>query len=212
MIQLTSVTHTDIAGMERFYRANLINSLSGFKSINLVGTISKTGLTNLAVFSQVMHIGANPPLMGLLFRPDVGERHTLHNLLDTGYFTLNHVQESFYRQAHQTSARYQSSEFEACGLTPLYTSALPAPYVAEAAIRIGLQFREKIDIQLNGTILVIGQVLELTFPPDCLAEDGYLDIEKAGSIAGSALDGYHTTQRLSRLAYAKPDKFLKELN
>jgi flavin reductase (DIM6/NTAB) family NADH-FMN oxidoreductase RutF len=198
--------------MERFYRANLINSLSGFKSLNLVGTVNKTGQANLAIFSQVFHIGANPPLIGILFRPDVGERHTLHNLLDTGYFTLNHVQESFYRQAHQTSARYQDSEFEACGFTPLYSAVLPAPYVAEAAIRIGLQFKERTDIRLNGTILIIGEVQEVTFPADCLAEDGYLDIEKAGSITASGLDGYHTTQSLARLAYAKPDLPVRELN
>jgi flavin reductase (DIM6/NTAB) family NADH-FMN oxidoreductase RutF len=208
---LTTLTRTDIASMERFYRANLINSLSGFKSLNLVGTRSKTGVDNLAVFSQVFHIGANPPLIGLLFRPDVGERHTLHHLLDTGYFTLNHVQESFYRQAHQTSARYQISEFEACGLTPLFGSVLPAPYVAEAVIRIGLQMKERIDIQTNGTILIIGEVLEVSFPHDCLAEDGYLDIEKAGSLTSSALDGYHTTQRLARLAYAKPDMPVREV-
>jgi hypothetical protein len=58
----------------------------------------------------------------VFFPADVCERHTLHNLLDTGYFvTLNHVQTSFYRQAHQTSARYQTSEFEACEANTLYS-------------------------------------------------------------------------------------------
>lgn len=211
-MNLTTIHDTDIASMERFYRANLINSLSGFKSLNLIGTISQTAETNVAIFSQVLHIGANPPLMGILFRPDVRERHTLHNLLDTGCFTLNHVQESFYRQAHQTSARYQRSEFEACGLTPFYSSKLPAPYVAEAHIRVGLQFHERVNIQANGTILIIGAVMEVSYPADCLAADGYLDIEKAGSLAGSALDGYHRTQRLSRLSYAKPEVAARELS
>jgi hypothetical protein len=37
-----------------------------------------------------------------------------------------------------------------------------------------------------------------------LYEDGYLDIEKAGTISCTGLDSYHITQRLQRLNYAKP--------
>ncbi|MCJ8275234.1 MAG: flavin reductase family protein, partial [Bdellovibrionales bacterium] len=47
----------------------LVNSLSGFKSANLVGTQSKDGQTNLAMFSSFFHLGANPPLMGFVLRP-----------------------------------------------------------------------------------------------------------------------------------------------
>jgi hypothetical protein len=38
-----------------------------------------------------------------------------------------------------------------------------------------------------------------------LCPDGFVDIEKAGSIAGAGLDSYHTTKRLERLSYAKPN-------
>lgn len=207
----TTLSASDIEGMERFYRANLINSLSGFKSANLVGTISREGETNLAIFSQVIHVGADPPLMGILVRPDSVGRHTLRNLLDTGTFTLNHVHQDFYREAHQTSARYDTSEFGACGFTPGFTDALPAPYVAEAQVKTGLQFEQRLDIALNGTILIIGRILEVIMPQDCLSEDGYLDIERAGTVAASALDGYHTTQRLARLAYAKPGLPVREI-
>ena len=203
---LKTLSASDLTGMDRFYRANLVNSLSGFKSVNLVGTISQEGQTNLAIFSQVFHLGANPPLVGMVVRPDSVERHTLRNLLDTGFFTLNHVREAFYQQAHQTSARYAVSEFDACGFTAQYTNALPAPYVGEAYVKMGLQFEQRTDIPLNGTILIIGRIVEVMLPDDCLASDGYVDIEKAGTLTGSALDGYHTTKRLARLAYAKPDR------
>ncbi len=210
-MHLTTLTAADLAGMDRFYRANLVNSLSGFKSVNLVGTVGKDGQTNLAIFSQVFHLGANPPLVGMVVRPDSVERHTLRNLLDTGFFTLNHVREAFYRQAHQTSARYAVSEFDACGFTPQYTEALPAPYVGEAYVKMGLTFAQRTDIPLNGTVLIIGRIVEIMLPGDCLGGDGYVDIEKAGTITGSALDGYHTTRRLARLAYAKPDQPVREV-
>ncbi|MBC8112368.1 MAG: flavin reductase [Verrucomicrobia bacterium] len=193
----------DFAPMEQRFRTNLINSLSGFKSVNLVGTVNAAGLTNLAIFSQVFHIGANPALMGMLVRPDSVPRHTLANLMETGFFTLNNILEDFYQQAHQTSARYETSEFEACGFTAEFSGKHPAPYVKESTIKIGLKFEEHHPLVINGTILVIGSVQEIICPDDCLQNDGYLDIEKAGSITCSASDGYHTTQKLSRLPYAK---------
>lgn len=59
----------DFQEMHHLYRINLINSCSGYKSANLVGTKSSNGISNVAVFSSVTHIGSNPALLGLIFRP-----------------------------------------------------------------------------------------------------------------------------------------------
>ena len=201
----------DFEQMEKQFRTNFINSLSGFKSVNLVGTISKEGVTNLAIFSQVFHVGANPALMGILVRPDSVKRDTLENIIATNFFTLNHISANFYKQAHQTSARYTVSEFEACGLTPEFGQLHPAPYVKESHLKIGLQFAEKHDLSINGTILVIGKVIEVMVDKSYVGADGYIDIEKAGSVTCSALDAYHTTHKLARLTYAKPNKEVEEI-
>lgn len=201
----------DIEQMEKQFRTNFINSLSGFKSVCLVGTQNRAGITNLAIFSQIFHVGANPALAGMLVRPDSVRRDTLNNLQETGYFTLNHIRAEFYKKAHQTAARYDVSEFEAVGLTPYYTDTVKAPYVAESHVRIGLSFAERHDLAINGTILIIGKVEEVFAPADCIAPDGYLDIEKAGTITCSSLDSYHVTRRLARLSYAKPDRLPTEI-
>lgn len=195
--------------MEQRFRTQFINSITGFKSLNLVGTINKHGMTNLAVFSQVVHLGANPSLIGIIVRPDSVPRHTLANIAETGYFTLNHVLESFIRQAHQTSARYpeEVSEFTATGLNPLFSEVIEAPYVAESNIRIGLQWRETIPIPLNGTLLVIGEVVEVFLPGDCLGADGYVDLNEAGTITVAGLDAYHRTEKIVRLPYAKAENY-----
>ncbi|WP_448520559.1 flavin reductase family protein [Rhodoflexus sp.] len=210
-INFATFRTADFEQMEKQFRTNLINSLSGFKSVCLVGTQNIAGITNLAIFSQVFHVGANPALMGMLVRPDSVRRDTLANLQETGYFTLNHIRADFFKQAHQTAARYETSEFEAVGLTPLHTDTVKAPYVAESYVRIGLSFAERHDLAINGTVLIIGKVEEIFAPADCIAADGYLDIEKAGTITCSSLDGYHQTQRLARLSYAKPDKMPQEI-
>ena len=136
------ITKQNILDFEKLYRAAFINSLSGFKSANLIGTISSEGKTNLAIFSSVIHVGANPPLMGFLMRPVSVERHTYNNIKETGHFTINHINKEIFKQAHQTSASYEKdiSEFDACGLTPEYTETIKAPYVKESKIKIGLKF------------------------------------------------------------------------
>jgi len=91
------ISKEKISQFEKLYRTNLFNSLSGFKSANLIGTISKEGKTNLAIFSSVIHVGANPPMMGFLMRPVSVERHTYNNIKETGYFTINHINKEIFK-------------------------------------------------------------------------------------------------------------------
>lgn len=208
------LANKDLSEMERRSRTRLINSLSGFKSVNLCGTISKDGVTNLSIISSVVHIGADPALIGFIMRPVTVRRDTFNNILETGHYTFNHLNKEIFKKAHQTSARYpiEVSEFEAAELTEIYSDVVKAPYVKESHIRIGLSFVEKISIPINGTTLMIGKVEEIFYPAGTLAADGYLDIEKAGSITSSSLDAYHTTQKLSRLSYAKADRKIEVIS
>jgi len=52
-------TNGQIAQMEKLKRTAFVNSLSGFKSLNLIGTKSNSGQTNLTIFNLVCLIGAN---------------------------------------------------------------------------------------------------------------------------------------------------------
>ncbi len=183
----------------------MINSLSGFKAANLVATINTAGLTNLAIFSSAVHIGANPPLLGLVSRPHSVPRHTLENIMATEQFTINHVNSMIYKQAHQTSARYRTqSEFEVTGLTPEFIPDFKAPFVQEANIKIGLSLADIIDIKINNTKMIIGQIEWISLPQDSVEQDGKINLEIADTIAISGLDTYHKTQQIERLAYAKP--------
>lgn len=208
------ISSEDINNFEQRYRVSLINSLGGFKSLVLIGTRNKEGKSNLAIFNSFFHLGANPPLFGIIIRPDSVERHTLSNILETGVFTVNHVKEDFYKNAHQTSARYPAdvSEFDAVGLTEENKPGIYAPFVKESSIKITASFRQKIEVEANGTIMIIGKINHISLPENCLSEDGFIDIEKTGTITCSGLDSYHTTKRLSRLSYAKPDKLSQEIS
>jgi len=199
------ITTTDLIQMEQRKRAHLINSVGGFKSVCLIGTVDLTGQTNLAIFSSIVHIGANPPLISFIMRPDSVERHTLANILETGAYTINHLNESIYKQAHQSSARYpkEISEFEATGLSAEFKANCKAPFVKESNVQLELEFKQRIDLTINNTIMIIGEIKNIYFPEDCMQEDGFLDIEKAGTITCSGLDSYHLSKSIARLPYAK---------
>lgn len=207
------ITFDEIMAMDLRKRVHLINSLGGFKSVALVGTSDLKGNTNLAIFSSFFHLGAHPPLIGMIFRPSPPVRNTLNNILETGFYTINHINESIVKQAHQTSARYEDeiSEFDATGLKSEYKNNFHAPFVAQSKLKLAVAFREKMDIPINNTLMVIGEIVQIFIPEDCLNEDGFIDLEKANTITCSGLDSYHKTVQIDRLSYAKPDKEIRSL-
>ncbi len=196
---------------ESFFRRDLINSLTGYKSLNLIGTKSKSGITNLSPFSQVFHIGASPPLVGVLFRPHTVERHTLENILETGFFSLNHVTADFYKQAHQTAARYEGSEFDATELEEFYIDGFFAPFVTLSPLQVGCQLVETQTLQVNGTVMVIGAIEHIRVDEKGLRKDGSLDLNALGTVTVSGLDEYHIGKRLAKLSYPKPGRDLETL-
>ena len=188
-------------------RAALINSLSGFKSANLIGTANGGGQHNLAIMSSVVHIGSHPPLLALVVRPGGEERHTLANILKTEHFSINHVANHMIEAAHQTAARYPQdvSEFEATGLSPEWWPNFDAPLVAEASVKLAMQLRDHQELAINGTHLVIGEVIQLDVPDSSVNGDFSLDLIATGTTALTGLDSYHSAQLEKKMAYAKPN-------
>lgn len=190
------------------YRAHLINSVTGYKSANLIGTRSTDGVPNVAVFSSVTHLGSNPPILGFVFRPLTVERHTYNNLKALGEFTVNHVHAGMIRQAHQTAAKYDvgTSEFEACGFTTEYMDECKAPFVKESRVQMACSYLSEHQIEENGCVFVVGAIDSVYVDEELIAEDGWLDLEQAETVAITGQDGYAKPTLLDRFSYAKPGK------
>ena len=200
-------TFDAIMALPSRHRGRLMNKVSGLKPANLIGTQSKAGETNLAIFNSVVHIGANPPYIGFILRPTTVARHTYENIMETGVFTINQVTEGMHKQAHQTSAKYAKgvSEFGAVGLIPYLHEDFKAPFVYESPIKIGLSFVEEQLIKVNDTRLIIGKVEHLILPEDVLLEGGHIALERLGSVAIGGLDSYYSVDKLGRYGYAEPE-------
>lgn len=200
-----NIDREKLAAMDKLKRTAFVNSLSGYKSLNLVGTANAQGQENLAIFNSVVHIGADPALLGMICRPDVVERNTLANIRETGCFTINAVQASFVDQAHQTSARYapDQSEFAAVGLTPMYRKDFLAPFVEESVLQIALQLAEEYPIKKNNTHLIIGEIVDIFLPEGLILADGTVAFEQTDIVCGSSLNSYYKPELIKRLPYAK---------
>jgi len=200
------IDKSEIEQLEQRYRTAFINSLAGFRQAVLIGTRSVDEKNNLAIFNSLIHLGANPALFGLMSRPDSVQRDTLQNILETKEYTLNFVQAAHYKKAHQTSARYDKgvSEFEKVGFTPVYQSGFRAPFVGEAVVKIAMKFEESIPITLNGTILIIGSIMQVDINDGIVGDDGFVDLSASEVLISQGLDAYFSSTEIGRLPYAKP--------
>ena len=204
MLKHYSLEH--VSEMERFYRANFINCLTGFKSPMLIGTVNTKGEENLAIFNNLVHLGAYPALIGFVNRPREAAPHTLANIEATGVYTINHVSETFFHQAHQTSAKYPEgvSEFEKTGLTAETLGDCTAPFVKESPMKFSMQLKEIVPIQFNNTYFVIGAVKDIYLDHKLIEEDGCLNLQQAKVVASLGTTEYFSVSRIDKLGYARP--------
>jgi flavin reductase (DIM6/NTAB) family NADH-FMN oxidoreductase RutF len=206
------VSRADIDAMDERYRINFVNALSGFKSANLLASCDSENNLNVAMFSSAVHLGANPPLLAIVARPDTVARHSLENIRASGFFSLNAVGESFFQQAHHCSARSEreESEFDFSGLDAEFVDGFTAPFVRQSALKIALKLQEILPVKSNGTSLVIAEVLAVYLPDKALHADGFIDHQALHSVCVSGLDSYHSVNAGERLAYAKKNQPVKK--
>lgn len=210
---MTHFLKQDIINLPSLQRMHLINTCGGLKSGNLIGTISKAGITNLAVFNSVIHLGSNPPMLNFMLRPTSVERHSYNNFKENNCFTVNHIHTDFVDKAHQTSAKYDEdvSEFSEVGLTEEFISEFKAPFVKESKIKMGCTYINEYFIKEHACRLIIGEIQHLITEDGIQNEDGFLDLAKANSAGIIGLDGYVKTELIERFEYARPNQKLKPL-
>jgi flavin reductase (DIM6/NTAB) family NADH-FMN oxidoreductase RutF len=197
-----------IENLAHLNKANLINSATGYKSANLIGTKSEEGISNLAIFSSVTHFGSDPAIYGFVLRPTTVRRNTYDNIKKTGVFTLNPVFEEKISDAHHTSAKYakEISEFDKTTFEEEYKEKWHAPFVKNAPLQIAMKFIEEILIKANGTILILASVEKIYVRKEMISEDYFINLSKGNIAAINGLDGYSVPKETKRLPYQRPRK------
>ena len=196
----------NIDTLSKIYRLNLINSATGYKSAQLVGSVSSEGNENLAVFSSIVHLGSNPALIGMILRPTTVPRHTYANMKATGVFTLNAIHESQIEDAHHTSASYPESisEFDKTQLKVERKKNFLAPFVKDSPIQMACKYLNEYHIKENDTLLIVGSIEDLYVKDSILLEDGWIQLDLGGIVTINGLDGYAIPKLQERFPYARP--------
>ena len=199
----------NINQLEHLYKINLINSCSGYKSANLIATKSLKKISNVAVFSSVMHLGSSPPIFGFILRPTTVPRNTYKNIIETEFYTINHIHKSILEDAHHTSAKYPNnlSEFDFTKLETQYKKNFFAPFVKNCPVQLALKFVEEIDIKINNTKLIIGKIQGIYINDNLLQNDGFVNLTKGNVASINGLDGYSIPKLEQRFNYQQPKSF-----
>jgi flavin reductase (DIM6/NTAB) family NADH-FMN oxidoreductase RutF len=168
------ISKQDLNAMDRIYRLNLINSCTGYKSANLIGTVSTENIHNVAVFSSITHLGSDPALLTFIVRPTTVPRDTYKNIIDNKEFTVNHINVEDIKEAHHTSARYPSviSEFDVTNLEKEFKDDYKAPFVKSSRIKLGCKYLNQYEIKENNTLLMVAEINDIYFNEDIIQKDG----------------------------------------
>ena len=189
---------SDIFSLDKPLKINLINSITGLKPANLIGTKSKN-IENIAIFSSVVHLGSNPPHIGFIIRPQYKRKtDTYLNLLDNPYFSINSIQNETIEKAHKTSNKYNRdiSEFDQLEIEKIYIDDYNAPFVKNSSIKIGLKKIDEIVLP-NRCKMIIGEVELIIVDRKILDLDGNIDYSKSTFTCISGLQNYYNVE-LSR--------------
>lgn len=197
----------ELEKLEKVERLNLINSCTGYKSANLLATKSVDGLSNVAIFSSITHLGSSPAMIGFIIRPTTVPRDTYKNIKETGHFTVNHITADMIADAHHTSANYDDtvSEFDKTKLEEEYKDEITVPFVKDSPVQLYCRYLNEYHIKENNTIHIIASIEKLFFEEKLRHKDGWLQIDKGNVIALNGLDGYCLPKLVDRFEYARKD-------
>ena len=161
------------------------NAIVGPRPIGWISTRSTTGEFNLAPYSFFNGFNYTPPIIGF---SSVGYKDSLRNIEQTGEFTWNLVTRTLADAMNQTSASVgpDVSEFELAGLTPIASSLIAAPRVAESPVSFECRRTQIIQLQnIAGdklsTWMVFGEVIGVHIDTAYL-QDGVYDTAAAQPI------------------------------
>jgi flavin reductase (DIM6/NTAB) family NADH-FMN oxidoreductase RutF len=201
------ISKETISQMDKIEKLNLINSCTGFKSANLIATKSIEGNTNVAIFSSVTHLGSSPSLVGFIVRPTTVPRDTYKNIMETGFFTINHITIDMIADAHHTSANYDSgiSEFDKTNLEEEYKEGITIPFVKGSPVQLYCKYVNEYLIKENNTIHIIASIEHVYYNEDLEHKDGWLQLDKGNIVALNGVDGYFLPKLIDRFQYARQD-------
>lgn len=133
------------------------------RPVVLVVTLSAEGVLNIAPFSMVIPLSAEPPLLGLGISPrrDGGVKATLRNILASGEFVVNTAVEAQLTAA--VGASLDDGPPPAGRFETIPSETVRPPRVVGAAAQLECRLAEVFRPRGSETSLVVGEVVRAHF-------------------------------------------------
>ena len=184
------------------------NAIVGPRPIGWIATRSAQGALNLAPYSFFNAFNYVPPIVGF---GSIGAKDTLRNVQETGEFVWNLATRDLADAMNQTCAAVgpEVSEFALAGLTPLPSTLVQPPRVAESPVTMECRCTQIVQLQgADGaqvpTWLVLGEVVTVHIAK-ALRNDGVYDTAGAGHILrGGGPDDYFTISEAGKFVMRRP--------
>ena len=144
--------------------------------------------------------------MGFILRPQHEvRRDTYDNILQTKYYTINHIHSDYVQNAHYTSAKFdkQDSEFDKCKFTEEYLFDFQAPFVKQSRVKLGMKLEEMLPIEINKCMMVIGSIQHLWVDDIAVEEDGQINLELLSDVGIGGLNSYYKLEKIGQFPYAR---------
>ena len=167
------------------------------RPICFASTIDKQGQVNLSPFSFFNLFSMNPPVC--VFSPsrrvrDNTTKHTLENLREVPECVINIVNYDMVQQMSLSSCDYPkgTSEFIKAGLTPIASTLVKPPRVAESPVQLECIIRDIISLgdQPGAGNLVIAEIKVIHIGEQVLNENNKIDPAKLDLVARLGDDWY----------------------
>jgi len=166
------------------------------RPIGWISTADKDGLFNLAPYSFFNAFSADPPhvIFGSGRRGD-GNKDTVSNVLATGEFVVNLVSESNADAMNITATETASEvdEFQMANLTPLPSSIVKAPRVAESMVNFECKMVHHYAVEESrgsGSMIIIGRVVMMHIDDSILGENNRINYDAYKPVGRLAGGGY----------------------
>ncbi|MEN0056311.1 MAG: flavin reductase family protein [Mucilaginibacter sp.] len=182
------------------------------RPICLASTVDQDGNVNLSPFSFFNVFSTNPPVC--VFSPsrsvrDNTTKHTLENVLEVPECVINIVNYDIVQQVSLSSVAYAKgvNEFVKSGLTPLASSLVKPPRVAEAPVQLECIIREVISLgdTPGAGNLVLAEIKMLHISEGILDADGRINQAKIDLVARLGGDWYCRVTEDNLFKVAKPN-------
>ena len=161
------------------------NAIVGPRPIGWISTQNAAGALNLAPYSFFNAFNYVPPIVGFA---SIGTKDTLRNIEATGEFVWNLATRSLAEAMNQSCAAVppEVSEFDLTGLTPLPSTRVRPPRVAESPVTFECRSTQILQLQgIDGetvpTWLILGEVVAVHIDK-ALLKDGVYDTASAAHI------------------------------